>query len=149
MAALNKVMIIGNLGRDPEVRMTPSGQKVANFSVAVTEKFKNRNGEQQEKTEWVNVVFWGRQAEICEQYLKKGAPIYVEGKLETQSWEDQNGQKKYKTEVRGLMMQMLGSKGQSSGGMGGGSSYSAPAAPAAPKENFSQVPTEIEDDLPF
>jgi single-strand DNA-binding protein len=109
MAALNKVMIIGNLGRDPEVKMTPSGQKVGNFSVAVTEKYTDKQGQKQEKTEWVNVVFWGKQAEICEQYLKKGSPIYVEGKLQTQSWEDDNGVKKYRTDVVGSVLQMLGS----------------------------------------
>ena len=146
MAALNKVQIIGNLGRDPEVRMAGTA-KVANFSVAVTEKFKNRDGQMQEKTEWVNVVFWGRQAEICEQYLKKGSSIYVEGKLETRSWDDQNGQKRYKTEVRGFTMQMLGGRGQ--GGMGGGDSFGAPSSAPAPQDNFSQIPTEIEDDLPF
>lgn len=113
MASLNKVQIIGNLGRDPEVRMVGES-KVANFSVAVTEKFNNRNGEKQEKTEWINVVFWGKLAEIAEQYLKKGSSVYVEGKMETSSWEDNDGNKKYKTEVRGFSMQMLG--GRSEGG---------------------------------
>jgi single-strand DNA-binding protein len=139
VATLNKTMIIGNLGRDPEVKQAGSS-KVANFSVGITEKFKNRNGEQQEKTEWVDVVFWGRQAEICEQYLKKGSSVYVEGKLETRSWEDNNGQKRYKTEIRGLVLQMLGSRGQG-GGMGGGSSFGSPsAAPSTPNEEFGDLP---------
>lgn len=120
MAALNKVMLIGNLGRDPEVRMTPAGAKVASFSIAVTERFKDRNGQQQEKTEWVNIVLWRRQAEIAEQYLRKGSQIYIEGKLQTQSWDDPNGQKRYKTEVVGSNFQMLGSRG---GAQGGDSSY--------------------------
>lgn len=136
MAALNKVMVIGNLGRDPEVRMAGES-KVANFSIAVTEKFKNRDGVPQEKTEWVNIVFWGRQAEICEQYLKKGSPIYVEGKLETRSWDDKtSGEKKYRTEVRGLVMQMLGKKNDSG------------SAKASSNQGFSAPPAP-EDDLPF
>lgn len=137
MASLNllKVLIGGRLGKDPEVRMTSSGQKVANFSVAVTEKYKDRNGMQQEKTEWVNIVFWGRQAEICEQYLRKGSPVYVEGKLETSSWDDNNGQKRYKTEVRGLMMQMLGNKNQSDSNQ----------STSTNQNDFNQS----EEDLPF
>lgn len=146
MAALNKVMVIGNLGRDPEVRMTSNGTKVANFSVAVTEKFKDRNGQAQEKTEWVNVVFWSRQAEICEQYLRKGSSVYVEGKLETSSWEDNNGQKRYKTEVRGLVLQMLGGRGQGGDNQGGG--YSAPPSQGDGYQAPSGTP-EVEDDLPF
>ena len=132
MASLNKVMIIGNLGRDPEVRMTSSGQKVANFSVAVTEKYKDRR----EKTEWVNVVFWGRQAEICEQYLRKGSSIYIEGKLQTSSWEDENGQKRYKTELNGHVMQMLGEK----------SDFQQKESYATSQHNNAP---EVEDDLPF
>ena len=143
MASLNKVQIIGNLGKDPEVRMTGSGQKVANFSVAVTEKFKNRDGQQQEKTEWVNIVFWGRQAEICEQYLRKGSSVYIEGKLETSSWDDNNGQKRYKTEIRGFVMQMLG--GKSEGQNSTQSSFNSPQSGF----NSPQPQTEIDDSLPF
>ncbi len=147
MAALNKVMMIGNLGRDPEVRMAGES-KVANFSIAVTERYKGRDGNQQEKTEWVNIVFWGRQAEICEQYLKKGSSIYIEGKLETRSWDDKTtGEKKYRTEVRGLVMQMLGGKGEAPSGGG----FSAPAAQpaAAPMDSGFSAPPAPEDDLPF
>ena len=108
MASLNKIQIIGHIGRDPETRMAGE-TKVSNFSVAVTEKYKGRDGQTQEKTEWIKVVFWGRQAEICEQYLKKGSSVYVEGKLETRSWDDKTtGEKKYQTEVRGTVLQMLG-----------------------------------------
>lgn len=115
MAALNKVICIGNLGRDPEVRMTPSGAKVASFSIAITEKFKDKNGQQKETTEWLNVVLWRRQAEIAEQYLKKGSSVYLEGKLQTQSWDDPQGQKRFKTEIVGSHFQMLSnSKGGSS-----------------------------------
>ena len=112
MASLNKVQVIGNLGRDPEVRMTPSGSKVASFSLAVTERFKDKNGQQKESTEWVNLVLWRRQAEIAEQYLRKGSSIYAEGKLSTTSWEN-NGQKHYKTEVVVSNFQMLGSGNRS------------------------------------
>ena len=139
MASLNKVMIIGNLGRDPETRMAGES-KVTTFSVAVTEKYKGRDGQQQEKTEWVKVVFWGRQAEICEQYLKKGSSVYVEGKLETRSWDDKTtGEKKYQTEVRGTVLQMLGGGNKeetyTTYGKNSSPSFSAPPAP--------------EDDLPF
>ena len=113
MASLNKCFFIGRVGRDPEVRMAGSS-KVANFSIAVTERFKSKDGNQQEKTEWVNIILWGRQAEIAEQYLRKGSSIYIEGKLETRSWDDKStGEKRYKTEVRGLNFQMLGSRGES------------------------------------
>ena len=131
MAALNKVLVIGNLGKDPEVRMAGEA-KVASFSVAVTERYNDRNGQRQEKTEWVNVELWARLAEIAEQYLKKGSPVYVEGKLETQSW-DKDGEKRYKTIVRGLSLQMLG------GGQGGSNGG----------ESFNKAPSAVEDDLPF
>lgn len=118
---LNKVMIIGNLGRDPEVRTTPSGQNVANFTVATNRKWKDRDGNLQEKTEWHQVVCWGRQAEIAGQYLTKGKLIYVEGRLETRSWEDKtHGDKRYRTEIICDNFQMLGRRGDSYEGGGGG-----------------------------
>ena len=140
MASLNKCSFIGNLGKDPEVRMAGE-TKVANFSLAVTEKFKDRSGNQQEKTEWVNIVFWGRQAEICEQYLKKGSSVYVEGKLETRSWDDKTtGEKKYRAEIRGLMLQMLGGRSDVAN--------NAPTASTPADQGFSAPPAP-EDDLPF
>lgn len=118
---LNKVMIIGNLGRDPEVRTTPSGQNVANFTVATNRKWKDRDGNLQEKTEWHQVVCWGRQAEIAGQYLTKGKLVYVEGRLETRSWEDKtHGDKRYRTEIICDNFQMLGRRGDSYEGGGGG-----------------------------
>ena len=132
MAALNKIQIIGNLGRDPEVK-TVGSSKVAEFSVAVTEKYNDKDGQKQEKTEWVNVVFWGRQAEICEQYLTKGSSVYIEGKLQTQTWE-KDGEKKYKTVVQGFVMQMLG----------GGQTQSKPSPKTETKAEEVQ-----DDDLPF
>ena len=118
MASLNKVMIIGNLGRDPEMRFTANGQAVANFSVACNRRYTTRDGEQRDETEWVRVVCWGRQAEIAGQYLQRGSQVYVEGRLQTRSWEDQQGQTRYMTEVVANTFQMLGRRGDSGGGGG-------------------------------
>lgn len=143
MAYLNKVQIIGNLGRDPETRVAGE-TKVSNFSVAVTEKYKGRDGQTQEKTEWVRVVFWGRLAEIAEQYLKKGSSVYVEGKLETRSWDDKTtGEKKYQTEVRGVVLQMLGGAKKEETYTTYGSNQTQ-----EPTQAFSAPPAP-EDDLPF
>ncbi len=109
---LNKVMLIGNLGRDPEVRTTQSGQSVANFSLATSRRWKDRDGNRNEETEWHKIVVWGRQAEIAAQYLTKGRQIYVEGRIQTRSWDDQKtGEKKYMTEVVCENFQMLGTRG--------------------------------------
>ena len=138
---VNKVILVGNLGRDPEVRSTPSGQPVATFSLATNRKWKDQSGNRQEETEWHNVVCWGRQAEIAGQYLTKGKQIYVEGRIQTRSWDDrQSGEKKYRTEIICDNFQMLGSRGSSNegdGGYGGGPSQAPP--PAAPAD----------DDIPF
>ena len=121
MASVNKVILIGNLGRDPEIRYLPSGDAVANLRIATTDKFKDKSGEPQEVTEWHSVAFFGKQAEICGQYLKKGSQIYVEGSLRTRKWQDKDGNDRYTTEIRGDRMQMLGSRGGFGGGSGGGS----------------------------
>ena len=105
--SINKVMLIGNLGSDPELRFTPNGVQVANFSLATTESWTDKSGERQERAEWHRIVLWRRLAEIAGQYLKKGSKIYIEGKLQTRSWEDQNGQKRYTTEVVANSMEML------------------------------------------
>lgn len=105
--SINKVMLIGNLGSDPELRVTPSGVQVANFSLATTESWTDKSGERQERAEWHRIVLWRRLAEVAGQYLKKGSKIYIEGKLQTRSWEDQNGQKRYTTEVVANSMEML------------------------------------------
>jgi len=116
MAAVNKVILIGNIGADPELRRTQGGAAVVNFSIATTEKFKGKDGVAKEETEWHNIVAWNRAAEIMDQYLKKGSSVYLEGKLRTRSWED-NSVKKYKTEVLVSNFQFLGSKsGSSTGG---------------------------------
>ncbi len=125
---INKVILVGNLGRDPEVRTTTSGQPVANFSVATSRRWKDRDGNRQEHTEWHNVVCFGRQAEIAGQYLTRGKQVYVEGRLQTRSWDDKNtGEKKYRTEIICDNFQMLGRRGDDGGGGGnyggGGGSY--------------------------
>lgn len=147
MSSLNKAMIIGRLGADPEVRYTQSNTAVANLSVATTEKYKDRNGELQENTEWHRVVAWGRLAEICQEYLKKGSLAYFEGPIQTREWEDKDGQKKYTTEIKALSMQMLDSRGSDSGG-------SNNAGNASKGKMASNVPIDdsfddMDDDLPF
>jgi single-strand DNA-binding protein len=123
---INKVILVGNLGRDPEVRSTPSGQPVASFTLATSRKWKDKNGQRQEQTEWHQIVCWGRQAEVAGQYLTKGKQIYVEGRLQTRSWDDrQSGEKRYRTEIICENFQMLGSKG----GGGGGAEYDGPGGP--------------------
>ena len=124
MASVNKVIIVGNLGRDPEMRTFPSGDQVANVTVATTDKWKDKqSGEMREATEWHRVVFNGRLAEIAGQYLRKGSQVYVEGSLRTRKWTDQAGVEKYSTEIRADQMQMLGSRQGQGGGQGGGQGY--------------------------
>ncbi|MDY6971281.1 MAG: single-stranded DNA-binding protein [Thermodesulfobacteriota bacterium] len=112
MAGVNKVILIGRLGRDPEVRYTPSGVAVANFTIATSEQWTNRDGEKEERTEWHKIVAWKRLGEICGEYLHKGSQVYVEGKLQTKAWEDRDGNKRYTTEVIANVMQMLGAAGK-------------------------------------
>lgn len=112
--SVNKVILVGNLGRDPEIRYLPSGEAVANLSVATTDKFKDKSGAMQEVTEWHRVSYFGRTAEICGQYLKKGSQVYVEGSIRTRKYTDKDGVEKYATEVRGDRMQMLGGRGNAS-----------------------------------
>jgi single-strand DNA-binding protein len=117
MASVNKVILIGNLGKDPETRYLPSGDAVTNFSIATTEKWKSKSGEQQEHTEWHRISMFGKVAEIAGEYLKKGSPVYVEGRIRTRKWQDkESGQDKYSTEIVADRMQLLGSRGSGSGG---------------------------------
>jgi single-strand DNA-binding protein len=109
MASVNKAILIGNLGADPEIKYTPSGTAVANFSLATHEQWTNKDGEKGERTEWHRIVAWGRLGEICGEYLKKGSPVYIEGRIQTRSWEDRDGNKRYTTEIVAQSMQMLGS----------------------------------------
>ncbi len=163
MASLNKVQIIGNLGRDPEVRYTPNGNAVCNVSVATTRQWKNKDsGERQEETEWHRVVFYDRLAEIAGEYLKKGRSVYVEGRLKTRKWQDKEGKDQYTTEVIATEMQMLGSREGMGGGeerSGGGDDYgdrpqqrSAPAARPAASKPAAKPATgfdAMDDDIPF
>lgn len=125
MASVNKVILVGRLGKDPEIRSTPGGTSVARFTIATDEKFTDRNGEKQERTEWHNIVAWSKLAEICGQYLRKGKLVYIEGSIRTDSWDDkETGQKRYKTEIIANTMQMLDRRGdeEGGGGYGGGQS---------------------------
>ena len=117
MAGINKVIIVGHLGNDPEMRSMPNGEAVANISVATSEAWTDKNtGERREVTDWHRIVFYRKLAEICGQYLKKGAQVYIEGRLRTRKWQDQNGQDRYTTEIQGDVMQMLGTRPQSADG---------------------------------
>jgi single-strand DNA-binding protein len=139
---VNKVILVGNLGRDPEIRTTPSGQTLAKFSVATSRRWKDRDGNRQDATEWHNVVCWGRQAEVAGQFLTKGKQIFLEGRLQTDSWEDkETGKKMYRTEVICENFQMLGSRGE--GGSGSESGRSAPAD----SSGFDSAAED--DDIPF
>src|ERR1700681_1837392 len=154
MASVNKVILIGNLGRDPETRYTTGGDAVTNIRIATTDTWKDKNGDKQEKTEWHTVVFFGRQAEIAGEYLKKGRQIYVEGRLQTRKWQDKEGQDRYTTEIIADRMQMLGSR------EGGGASPPAEAAerPAGtePRSGTKSAGPpakknvdDLDDDIPF
>lgn len=155
MASVNKVILIGNLGRDPETRYMPDGGAVTNVSIATTDTWKDKNGEKQEKTEWHRVAFFGKLAEIAGEYLKKGSQVYVEGRLQTRKWQDKDGQDKYTTEIVADRMQMLGSRQ----GMGGADREREPggereggsrpaAKPAGAKPAGSKF-DDFEDDIPF
>ncbi|NJD88359.1 MAG: single-stranded DNA-binding protein [Betaproteobacteria bacterium] len=151
MASVNKVILIGNLGRDPETRYMPDGGAVTNVSIATTETWKDKSGEKQEKTEWHRVAFFGKLAEIAGEYLKKGSQVYVEGRLQTRKWQDKDGQDKYTTEIVADRMQMLGSRQGMGGGdrEAGGERESRPAAkPAGAKPAGSKF-DDFEDDIPF
>lgn len=145
---INKAILVGNLGKDPETRYTPSGSAVTNITVATSESWKDKQtGEQQERTEWHRVVFFNRLAEVAGEYLRKGSQVYIEGKIQTRKWQDQNGQDKYTTEIVGNEMQMLGGRGDNAGG-------GRPAAPpaAAPQQRQAAPPPpadDFEDDIPF
>lgn len=152
--SVNKVILIGNLGKDPELKYTPGGTAVAKFSLATNERYKDKNGEMQERTEWHNIVAWQRTAEIAAEYLKKGRSVYIEGRIQTHSWDDkQTGQKKYMTEIVASNLVLL-SGGRGEGGEGGGSgrARSAPAeqsSASTPPENPAQGAEITDEDIPF
>jgi len=163
MASVNKVILVGNLGRDPETRYSPDGAAITNVSVATTSQWKDKNtGEKREETEWHRVAFFGRLAEIAGEYLKKGSQVYVEGRLRTRKWQDKDGQDRYTTEIVADAMQMLGSRGGAGGGGGSGGmpddeprqARSAPSKPAAGKSTKEPAGAgggvaDMDDDIPF
>lgn len=146
MASVNKVILVGNLGGAPEVRYTQSGQAVASFNLATNERWKGKDGQMQEKTEWHKIVAWGKQAENCGQYLNKGSPVYIEGRLQTREWEDKNGGgKRYTTEVLVQSIQFLGSgQGKGQGRGDSGQTYQENGSPATPP-----AAGPVDDDVPF
>lgn len=151
--SLNKIMLIGNLGRDPEVKMTPSGQQVARFSVATTENWKNAQGEKQSKTEWHNIVVWGKQAEIAEKYLRKGKQVYIEGRIQYREYTDQAGVKKTACDIRCDNFAMLGRMDEGDR-QGGG--YTPKSGAASGSRDFDSEPAgapsssgSYDDDIPF
>ena len=154
MASVNKVILVGNLGRDPETRYLPDGGAITNISIATTDVWKDKSGDKQERTEWHRVAFFGKLAEIAGEYLKKGSQVYVEGRLQTRKWQDKEGQDKYTTEIVADRMQMLGSRA----GMGSGDSdrggHDAPSggsgASAKPQAKGGAAKfDDFEDDIPF
>ena len=150
MASLNKVMLIGNLGKDPEMRYLPSGDAVASFSVATTDKFKDKNGDMQEATEWHRITFFGRTAEVCGQYLKKGSPVYIEGSIRTRKYTAKDGTEKYATEIRGDRMQMLGGRsGTAEMDSEPSRSSSGAAKSPAPASGGGSGFDDFADDIPF
>jgi single-strand DNA-binding protein len=153
MASVNKVILIGNLGRDPEVRYLPSGDAVTNISIATTEQWKDKSGEKQEQTEWHRVALFGKTAEVAGEYLKKGSQVYIEGRLQTRKWTDKEGKERYTTEIRADRMQMLGSRSGGSERMPPSEEESAPASggarkPAAAAKGAGNL-EDMEDDIPF
>ena len=141
MASVNKAILIGNLGADPELRYTPSGAAVTSFNIATTEKWKNKDGQPQEQTEWHRIVLWSRLAEIAKEYLRKGSPVYIEGRIQNRSYEDKDGIKRYVTEIVGQRMQLLGSRGEAR------ANESGPSEPPPPPPG-GDLDAE-DDDLPF
>ena len=151
---VNKVIIVGNLGNDPDTRYMPSGSAVTNLSVATNESWKDKQtGEQKDRTEWHRVAMFGRLAEIAAEYLRKGSQVYIEGKLRTRKWQDKNGQDRYTTEIIADEMQMLGGRGGSGGG-GGNFGGGAPSGGGAPQQGGGNAPPQpgpddFDDDIPF
>jgi single-strand DNA-binding protein len=158
MAGVNKAILVGNLGRDPELRTTPNGQSVVNFTLATSETWTDKSGERVERTEWHRIVVWGKQAEMCNQYLSKGRTVYIEGRIQTREWEDKDGNKRYTTEINANTVNFIGprrsgggdsgggpstgSSGSSTGAGGSGSKGDGPSGDAGP-------PMPTDDDIPF
>ena len=152
MGTVNRVILVGNLGKDAEVRYTPGGAAVSTLSLATTEVWNDKSsGQRQERTEWHRVVLWGKQAETLNDYLKKGKQIYVEGRLQTRQWDDRDGNKRYTTEIRSDRIVLLGGRGGGTGGEGGdyGARGASPASSSSPGGAAPSPPELTEDDIPF
>ena len=163
MASVNKVILVGNLGRDPEVRYMPNGDAVANYSIATTETWKDKNGMRQEKTEWHNIVMYRRLAEIAGEYLKKGSSVYIEGRLQTRKWQDKQGNDRYTTEIIADQLQMLGGRNSNAAGQAPGQDHGAasPSQPGGASTDGTPPPPrrkdpapggsfdDMDDDIPF
>lgn len=152
MASVNKVILIGNLGADPETRYLPSGDAVTNIRIATTESWKDKSGEKQEHTEWHRIAFFGKVAEIAGEYLKKGSPVYVEGRIRTRKWEDKEGQERFSTEIVADRMQLLGGKRDEAGSGERTQRTQRPAAAAGSAPAKARQPgafDEMDDDIPF
>jgi single-strand DNA-binding protein len=158
--SVNKVILVGRLGRDPETRYTGGGQAVANFSLATDETYKDRNGERQKRTEWHRITVWGKQAEIAQQYLKKGSLVFVEGRIQTREWQDKEGQKRTSYDIIANSFRMLGGRadgaaaGASAGGMGGGAprggdDFDAGGGHDEPAAALGAGPEISDEDIPF
>ena len=141
MASVNKVILIGNLGKDPELKFTPSGVAMTKFSLATTERIKEADGNIREETDWHNIVLWRRQAEVANEYLKKGSQVYIEGRIQTRSWEDKDGQKRYTTEIVARNMVLLGRRGEATA--------EEPAGGGGDNVSGKKETLESEEDLPF
>lgn len=152
MASVNKCIFIGNLGRDPEMRYMPSGDAIANFSIACTESFKDKSGAKQEKTEWIRIAMFGKLAEIAGEYLKKGSSVYIEGRMQTRKWQNKEGVDQYTTEIVADRMQMLGGRGGSNSFEVVDTDHSAPSQPSSSAPASRPAPASIndmDDDIPF
>ena len=151
MASVNKVILIGNLGADPETRYLPSGDAVTNIRIATTDTWKDKNGEKQEHTEWHRVAFFGKTAEIAGDYLKKGSPVYIEGRIRTRTWQDKEGQERYSTEIVADRMQLLGGRAGAGGESVAREPATAGAGAGAPKGTARKGGAfdEMDDDIPF
>jgi single-strand DNA-binding protein len=147
MAGVNKVILLGNLGRDPELRYTQGGQAVANFTLATSENWNDKNGERVERTEWHRVVVWGRVAELCSKYLSKGRSVYLEGRIQTREWEDKEGQKRYTTEVNAQTVQFLGNNRSEGSEASRGENTQPESIPA--DSTGGGGPPAPGDDIPF
>ena len=146
MGSVNKVILVGNLGRDAELRYTPGGSAVATLNMATTEVWNDKQGQKQEKTEWHRVILWGKQAESLQEYLTKGKQIYVEGRLQTRQWDDKDGNKRYTTEIKADRITLLGGGGGRSGGFGAGADRGGPSTAASEEAPIEPI---TDDDIPF